>query len=96
MNKAQLIDEVAGRSGMSKKAVGAILDGILEVVTETLATGEYGGDVALIGFGTFQVNDRPARMGRNPQTGAEVKIEASRAVKFSVGAKLKAAVNEPR
>ena len=96
MNKAQLIDEVAGRTGMSKKAVGNVLDGILEVVTDTLASGEYGGDVALIGFGTFQVNDRPARIGRNPQTGAEVKIEASRAVKFSAGSKLKAAVNQGR
>ncbi len=96
MNKAQLIDEVAGRTGMSKKAVGEVLDGVLDVVTNTLASGEYGGDVALLGFGTFQVNDRPARIGRNPQTGAEVKIEASRAVKFSVGSKLKAAVNQDR
>jgi nucleoid DNA-binding protein len=96
MNKAQLIDEVAGRTGMSKKAVGEVLDGFLDVVTNTLASGEYGGDVALLGFGTFQVNDRPARIGRNPQTGAEVKIEASRAVKFSVGSKLKAAVNQDR
>ncbi len=96
MNKSELIDEVAARTGMSKKGVGEVVDGILEVVTETLATGQYGGNVALVGFGTLSVNDRPERMGRNPQTGKSVKIEASRAVKFSAGAKLKAAVNSPR
>jgi DNA-binding protein HU-beta len=90
LNKSELIDALAAKCDISKVAAGNALDGLLEVVTETLVKGD---GISLIGFGTFSVGERAARTGRNPQTGAPLKIPASRTAKFSAGAKLKAALN---
>lgn len=90
MNKSELIDALAAKCDLSKASAGRAIEGLTEVITETLAKGET---VSLIGFGTFSVSERAARTGRNPKTGAELKIAASKVPKFSVGAKLKAAVN---
>lgn len=90
MNKTELIDALAAKCDLSKASAGRAIDGLTEIITETLTQGDT---VSLIGFGTFSVGERAARTGRNPKTGAELKIAASKAPKFSVGAKLKAAVN---
>jgi DNA-binding protein HU-beta len=90
MNKSELIDALASKCDLSKAVAGQALDGLIDVITEALAKGD---SVSLIGFGTFSVGERAARTGRNPQTGATLKIAASKAAKFSPGAKLKAAVN---
>jgi len=90
MNKTELIDALAARCDLSKASAGRAIEAITEIVTETLVKGDT---VSLIGFGTFGVGQRAARTGRNPKTGAELKIAASKAPKFSAGAKLKAAVN---
>ena len=90
MNKTELIEALAAKCDISKAAAGNAIDGLVDVITETLAKGD---SISLIGFGTFSVGERAARTGRNPQTGAELKIAASKAAKFSAGAKLKAAVN---
>ena len=85
MNKSELIDALATKCDLSKSSAGRAIDGLTEIITETLAKGET---VSLIGFGTFSVGERAARTGRNPKTGAELKIAASKAPKFSVGANL--------
>lgn len=90
MNKTELIDALAAKCDLSKASAGRAVDALTEVITEALAKGE---SVSLIGFGTFGVGQRAARTGRNPKTGAELKIAASKTAKFSAGAKLKAAVN---
>ncbi len=90
MNKTELIEALAAKCDLSKAAAGRAVDGLTEIITETLTKGDT---VSLIGFGTFGVGARAARVGRNPKTGAELKIAASKAPKFSAGAKLKAAVN---
>jgi DNA-binding protein HU-beta len=90
MNKTELIEALASKCDISKTAAGEALDGFMEIVTETLSAGD---SISLIGFGNFSVSDRAARTGRNPQTGAELKIPASKVAKFSPGAKLKEAVN---
>ena len=90
MNKTDLIDALAARCDLSKASAGRAIDALTEIVTEALTKGD---NVSLIGFGTFSVGERAARTGRNPKTGAELKIAASKAPKFSAGAKLKAAVN---
>lgn len=90
MNKTELIDALAAKCDLSKAAAGRAVDGLTEIITEALSNGDT---VSLIGFGTFSVGERAARTGRNPKTGAELQIAASKAPKFSVGAKLKAAVN---
>jgi DNA-binding protein HU-beta len=91
MNKAELIDAIAGRiDGVSKAKVGEILDETLNTVRGTLVKG---GQVALVGFGTFATGKRAARTGRNPRTGASIKIPAAKTVKFSAGKGLKDAVN---
>jgi DNA-binding protein HU-beta len=89
MNKADLINEVAKVVSTKKEAQGAV-DCVLESITKALKKGD---DVTLVGFGTFKVVKRKARKGRNPQTGAEIKISASKAPKFSAGKALKDAVN---
>lgn len=91
MNKTELIDALAGKTGMTKVEAGRAVDGVVEIVTEALAKGE---SVTLVGFGTFAVGERAARVGRNPQTGAELNIPASKQPKFSAGSKLKEAVNK--
>ncbi len=90
MNKSELIDALAAKTDLTKADAGRAIDGLMEIITETLAKGDT---VSLIGFGNFSVGERAARTGRNPKTGAELKIAASKAPKFSAGAKLKAAVN---
>ncbi|MCK4870594.1 MAG: HU family DNA-binding protein [Gammaproteobacteria bacterium] len=91
MNKAELIDELALKSGTSKADAERVLNAFLQTVTDSLVKG---GDVALIGFGTFTTGDRAERTGRNPQTGAEIKIPAARVAKFKAGKALKDAVNK--
>lgn len=90
MNKTELIDALAAKCDLSKAAAGRAVDGLTEIITEALKKGD---SVSLIGFGTFGVGQRAARTGRNPKTGAELKIAASKTAKFTAGAKLKAAVN---
>lgn len=88
-NKADLIDGVAAKSGLTKKDATAAVEGLFEVVTDYLAEGER---VQVIGFGTFEVRDRAARKGRNPQTGEEIQIPASKVPGFKAGKALKEAV----
>lgn len=88
-NKADLIDGVAAKSGLTKKDATAAVEGLFDVVTETLAEGER---VQVIGFGTFEVRDRAARKGRNPQTGEEIQIPATKVPAFKAGKGLKDAV----
>lgn len=90
MNKAELIDALAAKTDLTKADAGRAIDGLTEIITEALAKGDT---VSLIGFGNFSVGERAARTGRNPKTGEELTIAASKAPKFSAGAKLKAAVN---
>lgn len=90
MNKTELIEALAAKCDLSKAAAGHTIDGLIDIITETLGKGD---SISLIGFGTFAVGERAARTGRNPKTGAELKIAASKTAKFSAGAKLKAAVN---
>lgn len=90
-NKADLIDGVASKSGLTKKDATAAVEGFLEVVTESLTEGER---VQLIGFGSFEVRDRAARKGRNPQTGEEIQIAATKVPAFKAGKGLKDAVKE--
>lgn len=90
MNKSQLIDAVATSAEISKKEAGAAIDAFTNAVTEQLASG---GEVALIGFGTFKVNERAARTGRNPQTGETIQIAASKVPSFKAGKALKDACN---
>jgi len=88
MNKAELIDEVA-KVTCSKKEAGLAVDAILAAITKAL---KKGGTVQLIGFGTFGVTKRKARTGRNPQTGAAIKIAAKKVPVFKAGKGLKDAV----
>ncbi len=90
MNKQQLVEAVAARTGMTKKDSTAAVSAILEVITDTLASGE---DVKITGFGGFEVKTREARTGRNPKTGEPVSIPASKYVSFSAGSVLKDKVN---
>ena len=90
MNKTELIDAMASKTGLTKKNAELALNAFVESVSEELAKGEK---VALVGFGTFEVSERAAREGRNPQTGETMKIAASKAPKFKAGKALKDAVN---
>jgi DNA-binding protein HU-beta len=93
MNKTELIAAVAEKAELSKAASGKAVDAIVEAITEELKKGEK---VTLIGFGTFETRDRAARTGRNPQTGKEIKIKASKAPAFKAGKALKEAVNSKK
>ncbi len=75
MNKSELIDAIAAKANLSKKDAKAALEATLEAVSESLKAGDA---VQLIGFGTFKVNERAARTGRNPRTGEEIKIAAAK------------------
>lgn len=88
-NKADLIDGVATKSGLTKKDATAAVEALFDVVTETLAEGER---VQVIGFGSFEVRDRAARKGRNPQTGEEIEIPATKVPAFKAGKGLKDSV----
>ena len=90
MNKTELIDAVAEKANASKAAAGAIIGAALEAITEAVAKGD---SVQFIGFGTFSVQERAARTGRNPQTGKEMKIAAKKVVRFKAGAALTSAAN---
>lgn len=90
MNKKELIAAVAEKADVSKKDTEAVVKAALETVTAALAAGEK---VQLIGFGTFETRERAARTGKNPRTGAAVKIKACKVPSFKAGAALKEAVN---
>ena len=90
MNKTELVAAMAEKAQLSKKDAEAALKAFTDVVAEELKKGEK---IQLVGFGTFEVSERAARTGRNPQTGAEMKIEASKAPKFKAGKALKDSVN---
>ena len=91
MNKAELIAKIAEESKLTKKAAEAALDAFVTSVEGALKKGEK---VQLVGFGTFEVRQRAARKGRNPQTKAEIKIPASKAPVFKAGKALKELVNK--
>ena len=90
MNKAELVAAIAAKTELSKKDSEKALKAFIDVVSEELKKGEK---VQLVGFGTFEVAKRAARTGRNPQTGAEIKIAAKTVPVFSAGKKFKATVN---
>jgi len=90
MNKTELVAAIASKANISKKDAEASVKAFTEVVSEELKKGEK---IQLVGFGTFEVSKRAARTGRNPQTGAEMKIPASKAPKFKAGKALKDAIN---
>ena len=91
MNKGELIAALAAKTEKTKKESEAALNGILDVIAESMAKGEK---VQLIGFGTFEAKSRPARVARNPRTGESVKIAACKAPAFTAGKALKDAVNK--
>lgn len=91
MNKAELVAAIADRTELSKKDAEAALKAFADVVAEELKKGEK---IQLVGFGTFEVSERAERVGRNPQTGAEMKIPASKAPRFKAGKALKDMVND--
>ena len=90
MNKAELIDAVASRTGLTKSSASGAVDAVFDVITDTLSNR---GTIALIGFGTFSTSDRAARTGRNPRTGETINISATCVPKFKAGKGLKEAVN---
>ncbi len=90
MNKGELIESVAASAGMSRADATKAVDAVLSSVTQTLSGG---GSVSLVGFGTFSVKARAARMGRNPRTGEAIHIKASNVPGFKAGKALKDAVN---
>jgi|TARA_B100000927_G_scaffold82966_1_gene66517 DNA-binding protein HU-beta len=90
MNKSELIDAMAGHAGISKASAKMALESFLGSVSSTL---KGGGRVSLVGFGSWSVSQRAARDGRNPQTGATIKIPAKKVVKFKAGAELSSTVN---
>nr|WP_195848253.1 MULTISPECIES: nucleoid-associated protein HU-beta [unclassified Providencia] len=90
VNKSQLIEKIAAEANISKAAAGRVVDAFVASVTKSLSKGD---DVTLVGFGTFNVRQRAARTGRNPQTGKEIKIAAAKVPAFRAGKGLKDAVN---
>ena len=90
MNKTEFIAAVAEKAEISKKDSEKALKAFIDVVTDELKNGEK---IQLVGFGTFEVSERAAREGRNPQTGKTMKIEACKAPKFKAGKALKDAIN---
>ncbi|MBQ3109448.1 MAG: HU family DNA-binding protein [Clostridia bacterium] len=90
MNKTDLIAAVAEKSSLSKKDAEKAINAFVATVTESLTKGEK---VQMVGFGVFEVRDRPAHKGHNPMTGAEIEIAASKAPVFKAGKALKDAIN---
>ena len=90
MNKSELIDAMAADAGISKAAAKLALESMISSVGKTL---KGGGRVSLVGFGSWSISNRAARNGRNPQTGATIKIAAKNVVKFKAGAELSGSVN---
>ncbi len=89
MNRKELVDAIAGKTGLSKKDVDGCLSAFMETVVEEL---KKGGTVNLVGFGTFRVSERAAREARNPLTGEKVKVPARRVPQFKAGKNLKGAL----
>ena len=90
LNKADLVDMLAENADLSKTATGKVLNSLVDIITLSLRTGK---SVSLLGFGTFTVKPRAARIGRNPKTGAPIQIEAANVPVFKAGKALKDAVN---
>ena len=91
MNKTELVAAIAEQAGLNRTQAEAALKAFTAAVTSELAAGNK---VQLVGFGTFEISERPAREGRNPRTGETMKIEAARTPKFKAGKALKDAVNQ--
>ena len=91
MNKTELVAAIAEKAGLSKKDAEGAVKAFTDTVAEQLKAGEK---IQLVGFGTFEVAERAARTGKNPQTGEAIKIPASKAPKFKAGKALKDAVNK--
>jgi DNA-binding protein HU-beta len=91
MNKAELLDALSGQTGQTKDEVSKTLDALLDIIGSTLAKGDK---LLLVGFGTFEIQHRAARAGRNPQTGAAIEIAEATLPKFSPGKLLKDRVAE--
>lgn len=89
MNKTDLIEKVAKEADLSKAAAGRAVNAVFDGISSALSKGE---DVGIVGFGTFSVSQRPARQGRNPQTGQPIQIKATRVPKFKAGKNLKESV----
>ena len=90
MNKTELIEKIAKNTGQSKTAAAAAVDSMIEGITKSLKQGD---SITFVGFGTFSTSKRKASIGRNPATGAEIKIPASIQAKFKPGKGLKDAIN---
>jgi DNA-binding protein HU-beta len=90
MNKGEFVEALADRLDLSRAQADRSLSAVLDIIAERMAAGEK---VSFTGFGSFEVSERAARTGRNPQTGATIEIAAARVPKFSAGASLKNAVN---
>lgn len=90
MNKNDLVNKVAADAGISRKDATVAVDAVFQALTDALKAGD---DVRLVGFGSFSVSQRAAKEGRNPRTGAAIKIAATKAPKFTAGKGLKDAVN---
>ncbi len=93
MNKTQLVELIATKTGLSKHQAHAALDAVVEAISDVLIQGET---VSLVGFGTFKVSHRAPRVGRNPRTGDVIQIEATNCPVFAPSEKLKEAVNQPK
>lgn len=91
VNKSELVERVASSASISKKEASEVVDALFSTIEEALAQGEK---VQIIGFGSFEVRDRAARTGRDPQTGREIQIEARRVPVFKAGKTLKEAVQK--
>jgi len=90
MNKTELVNAIAEQANLTKADAGRFLDAFTKTVESTLASGD---SITLVGFGSFAIKDRPARTGRNPQTGKEIEIAAAKIPSFKPGKTLKDAVN---
>ena len=91
MNKAALIDKMAGDAGITKSAAATAVDSLVEGITWSLKRGQR---VTIVGFGTWGISKRKARTGRNPQTGESIKIKAKKAVRFRAGKQLEKSINK--
>ncbi|MFA5826237.1 MAG: HU family DNA-binding protein [Gallionellaceae bacterium] len=90
MNRKELVDALSAKTDSTKADAERNIAALIEIITATLKKGD---SLSLVGFGSFEVRKRAARVGRNPKTGAELKIKASKVPAFKAGATLKAAVN---
>ncbi|TCN86166.1 DNA-binding protein HU-beta [Vibrio crassostreae] len=90
MNKSQLVEHIATSANISKDQAGTALNALVEGISSSLANGD---DVSILGFGSFKVNSRAARTGRNPRTGEEIQIAASKTPAFKAGKALKETCN---